>query len=101
MFAQPILDRVLVKRDAEDIKTKGGLLLPESGRVAQTRGKVVSVGPGRCTTEGIRIPMEVKEGDRVLFVANASHEFDIEGEKYLIIGQEQVLAILSVGGAGA
>jgi chaperonin GroES len=93
----PILDRVVIKRDEEDKKSKGGVLLPETGRVAQTRGKVVAVGPGRFTISGERMVMEVAPGDRVLFVANASHEFDIEDEKYLVIGQEQILCVIRAG----
>jgi chaperonin GroES len=91
---RPIGDKILVKRvDAEEI-TKGGIVLPDTAKEKPKEGRVISVGDGRMTDDGKRIAFQVKEGDRVLFTSYAGNEIKIGGEEYMIMSEDDVLAIL-------
>lgn len=90
----PLGDRVLAKRiEAEDV-TKGGIVLPDSAKEKPKEGKVVSVGKGKIDDNGKNIPLSVKVGDKILFTSYAGTEIKIEGEEHLILGQEDILAIV-------
>lgn len=79
MGLQPIGDRIVVRREAAEEKTVGGILLPDSAKNKPQRGVVVAVGPGKMKPDGTRVPMQLKAGDKVLFTSWAGDEF--EGRK--------------------
>lgn len=94
MKVKPLGDRLLVQRlEAED-RTKGGIVLPDTAKEKPKEGKVISVGKGKITDEGKTIPLSVKEGDKILFSSYAGTEIKIEDEEYLILKEEDVLAII-------
>ncbi len=90
----PYGDRLLVQRLEAEEKTKGGIVIPDTAKEKPKEGKVVSVGKGKVTDEGKTIPLSVKEGDKILFSSYAGNEIKIEGEEYLILKEEDVLAII-------
>ena len=90
----PLGDRVLVKRVAADEKTKGGIILPDTAKEKPREGIVVSVGNGKVMENGNRQPMSVKAKDRVLFSSYAGSEIKLDGEELLILGEDEILAII-------
>lgn len=91
---KPIGDKVLVKRLEAEEKTKGGIVLPETAKEKPKEGKVVSVGEGRLLDNGQRVAFTVKEGDRIIFSSYAGTEVKVGGEEYLILSEEEILAII-------
>lgn len=92
---KPLSNRVLVKRlDEEMQKTAGGIIVPDSAKEKPQRGKVVAVGPGRLTDESVRIKVEVKVGDEILFGKWSGSEITVDGEEYLFMKDDDILAIL-------
>ena len=91
---KPLADRVLVKVEEEETKTMGGILLPDTAQKKTQKGVVVAVGSGKMTEEGKRLPLEVKEGDEVLFAKYSGTEIEDKGEKYLLLSERDILAIL-------
>ncbi|ACL05925.1 MULTISPECIES: co-chaperone GroES [Desulfatibacillum] len=94
MKLQPLADRILVKRLAEETKTKGGIIIPDTAKEKPAEGEIVAVGPGRNAEDGTKIALEVKVGDRVLFGKYSGTEVKIEGEEYLIMREDDVLGIV-------
>lgn len=94
MKIKPLGDRLLVQRLEAEEKTKGGIVLPDTAKEKPKEGKVVSVGRGRITDEGKTVPLNVKEGDKILFSSYAGTDIKIEGEEYLILREEDVLGII-------
>ena len=90
----PLGDRVLVKRVAADEKTKGGIILPDTAKEKPREGVVVAVGNGKLLDSGDRQPMSVKPKDRVLFSSYAGSEIKLEGEELLILGEDEILAVI-------
>ncbi len=94
MAIQPLGDRVLIKRlDAEE-KTKGGIVLPDTAKEKPQKGEVVSVGKGKMLESGKVEPLEVKKGDTVLFGKYSGAEVTYKEEEYLILKEEDILAII-------
>ena len=91
----PLHDRILVRRVEEAETTRGGIIIPDSAKDKPQEGEVVSVGKGKVNEEGKIRPLEVKEGDRILFGKYAGTEIKIDGEDFLIMREEEVLGILS------
>ena len=91
---KPLADRVLVKVEEEETKTMGGILLPDTAQKKSQKGVVVAVGSGKMTEEGKRLPLEVKEGDEVLFAKYSGTEIEDKGEKYLLLSERDILASL-------
>ena len=89
---KPLGDRVVVKRIEEEPKTKGGIVLPDTAKEKPQKGKVIAVGTGRVLENGQRVPLEVKEGDIVVFAKYGGTE--IEGEEYVILSERDLLAVL-------
>ncbi len=89
MNVKPLSDRVLILPNPAEEKTAGGLIIPDTAKEKPLAGKVVAVGPG--TSE---VTMEVKEGDQALYGKYAGQEIQIEGETYLIMKQNDILAII-------
>jgi chaperonin GroES len=95
MKIKPISDHVLIEPIKEEEKTKAGILLPETAEKEKPeQGKVIATGPGKTTSKGILIPMEVKAGDKVLFTKYGPSEIKVEGKEYLIAREEDILAII-------
>ncbi|MBW1720936.1 MAG: co-chaperone GroES [Deltaproteobacteria bacterium] len=94
MKLKPLNDRVLVLRIEEDEKTAGGIIIPDTAKEKPQEGRVVAVGPGKLNDDGKRIPMEVKENDRVLFGKYAGTEVKIEGVEHTIMREDDILAII-------
>lgn len=91
---KPLGDRVVVEPVEQEEKTASGIILPETAKEKPQEGIVLAVGPGRYGEEDERIPMEVKEGDRVLFAKYAGTEIKLEDKKLLILRESDILAIL-------
>src|SRR5438270_13386909 len=91
----PLHDRILVRRIEEGETTRGGIIIPDSAKDKPQEGEVVSTGKGKINEDGKVFPLDVKEGDRVLFGKYAGTEIKIDGEDYLIMKEEEVLGILS------
>ncbi len=94
MKLRPLNDRILVKRVEEESKTKGGIIIPDSAKEKPAEGMVISVGNGKMNEDGNRIPVEIKEGDRILFGKYSGTEVKIEGTEYLIMREDDVLGII-------
>jgi chaperonin GroES len=90
----PLGDQVVVKRLAAEAKTAGGIVLPESAREKPREARVLSIGDGRLAENGVRVPLQVNEGDRVLFSDYAGTEVNVEGEELLIVREADILAVL-------
>jgi chaperonin GroES len=94
MKVRPLHDRILVKREEESEEKVGGIIIPDTAKEKPQRGKVVAVGNGKVSEEGKRTPLDVKSGDRILFGKYSGSEVKIDGDEYLILREEDVLAIL-------
>lgn len=94
MKLRPLNDRILVKRVEEEAKTKGGIIIPDTAKEKPAEGKIVAVGNGKLGEDGKRIPLEVKEGDRILFGKYSGTEVKVDGEEYLIMREDDVLGII-------
>ncbi len=90
----PIGDRIVVKLEENEEKTKSGIVLPDTAKEKPQKGKVVAVGSGRLLDNGKKVELEVKVGDTVVFSKYAGTEIKLDGEKYLILSESDVLAIL-------
>ncbi len=91
----PLRDKVVVKRiEEEEQKTAGGIIIPDTAKEKPQLGEVIAVGRGKVLEDGKVIPPEVKVGDRVLFAKYAGTEIKIEGEEYLIMSEDEILAIM-------
>ena len=95
MIIQPLDDKVVIKPLDEEEKTKGGIVLPDTAEKEKPeKGKVVAVGPGKVSGNGVRSPMTVKKGDVVLFTKYSPNEIKIDGKEVLIVSESDILAIL-------
>lgn len=91
---KPLSDRVIVQKLEPEEKTSGGIVLPDTAREKPQEGKVIAVGPGALDEKGQRKPMEVKDGDIVLYAKYSGTEVKIDGVEYLIISERDILAIV-------
>ncbi|MCX5726460.1 MAG: co-chaperone GroES [Candidatus Saganbacteria bacterium] len=91
----PIGDRVVVKPEPEEGRTKSGIVLPDTAKEKPSEGKVIAVGPGRVLDSGQRVPIEVKTGDSVIYSKYGGTEVKIDGEEYIILSERDILAIKS------
>ncbi|OMH41046.1 co-chaperone GroES [Desulfurobacterium indicum] len=94
MKLKPLYDRVVVKKVEMEQKTAGGIILPDTAKEESQIGEVVAVGEGKLLDNGEVRPLKVKEGDKVLYSKYAGNEVELDGEKYLIIREEDILAIV-------
>ena len=94
MKVQPLADRILVKRLEDDNVKKGGIIIPDTAKEKPQQAEVVSVGVGRLNDAGKRIALEVKKGDKVLVGKYSGTEVKIKGEEFVIMREEDVLAIV-------
>ena len=94
MKIRPLQDRVIVKRVAEEEKTKGGILIPDTAKEKPQEGKVVAVGNGKVMENGTLVKPDVKAGDRILFGKYSGTEVKIDGEEHLILREDDILGVL-------
>ena len=100
MNARPLHDRILVQRIEEGEQKVGGIIIPDSAKEKPQPGKVVAVGAGKVKDDGGRIPLDVKSGDLILFGKYSGQEIKLEGEEFLIMREDEVLAVIDSGAAG-
>ena len=91
MKIRPLQDRVLVKRVAEEERTKGGIFIPDTAKEKPMEGEVIAVGNGKTLENGTTVKPQVKSGDRVLFGKYAGTEVKIDGEEHLILREDDIL----------
>ena len=94
MKIRPMHDRLIVERMEEQEVKKGGIIIPDTAKEKPQEGKVIAVGAGKMTDEGKRLPLDVKAGDKILFGKYSGSEVKLDDKEYLILREEDVLAIL-------
>ncbi len=95
MKIKPLSDYILIEPIKEEEKTKMGILLPQTAEKERPeQGRVIAVGPGRKTSSGKIIPIDVRQGDKILFTKYSPNEIKVENKEYLIAKQEDILAII-------
>jgi len=100
MKFRPLHDRVVVKRVAEEEKSKGGILIPDTAKEKPMEGEIIAVGPGARDEKGTLVPLDVKKGDRILFGKWSGTEIKLDGEELLIMKESDIMGILD-GAAAA
>jgi chaperonin GroES len=101
MKIRPLQDRIVVKRLAEEEKTKGGIIIPDAAKEKPMEGEIVSVGPGARDENGKLVPLDVKAGDRILFGKWSGTEVKLDGEELLIMKESDIMGILEGSAAAA
>jgi chaperonin GroES len=91
---RPLGDRVVIQPTPREEMTKSGIVLPDTAKEKPQEGKILAAGPGRIGDDGKREPMDVKEGDKVLYAKYAGTEFKVDDEELLIVSQKDILAIV-------
>jgi chaperonin GroES len=100
MDIRPLHNRIIVRRLVEEGEQKiGGIIIPDSAKEKPQKGRVIAAGNGKVNDEGTRIPLDVKKGDLVLFGKYTSQEVKLDGEEYLIMLEDEVLAVIEEAGA--
>ena len=94
MNIKPLGERILVQRVDEEEKSKGGIIIPDTAKEKPQEGKVVATGKGKTLEDGKVVPLEVKEGDRILFGKYSGTDVKIRGEEHLIMREDDVLGII-------
>src|SRR5579883_1047996 len=94
MKFRPLHDRVVVKRVAEEEKTKGGIIIPDTAKEKPMEGEIIAVGPGGRDENGKLVPLDVKAGDRILFGKWSGTEVKLDGVEYLIMKESDIMGIL-------
>jgi chaperonin GroES len=97
MKLKPIRDRIVIKLLEAETMTKSGLVIPDAAAEKPSQGEVLSAGNGRVIEDGTVVPMVIKEGDRVLFSKHAGQTVKIDGQEYLIMREDDVMAIVQQG----
>jgi chaperonin GroES len=95
MKMRPLRDRILVERIEEQEQRVGGIIIPDTAKEKPQQGKVVAVGKGRVNDKGEVFPLDVKEGDTVLFGKYAGSEIKVDGKEYLILREDEVLGVVT------
>ena len=94
MKVKPLHDRLIIKTLEEEEKTKGGIIIPDTAKEKPVEGKVIAVGAGRIKKDGTKMPLEIKKGDRVLYAKYGGTEIKIDGEEYLMMKEDDILAVV-------
>jgi chaperonin GroES len=94
MDIRPLHDRLIVRRLEEGEQKIGGIIIPDTAKEKPQRGKVIAAGDGKLNDDGKRVPLDVKAGDLILFGKYTSHEVKLDGEEYLIMREDEVLAVI-------
>jgi chaperonin GroES len=98
MNVRPLHDRIVVQRIEEGEQKVGGIIIPDTAKEKPQQGTVIAVGNGKSTDDGKRVPLDVKAGDTILFGKYSGQEIKIDGDEYLIMREDEVLAVME--GAG-
>jgi chaperonin GroES len=94
MKLKPLADRVVVKPMEAEEKTSSGIYLPDAAKEKPTKGKVISVGPGKLDDKGARMPLNVKAGETVYYGKYSGNEVEVDGEKLVILRESEILGVL-------
>jgi chaperonin GroES len=94
MNVKPLGEKVLIKRLEVEGKTAGGIVLPDTAKEKPKEGKIVALGDGKLLKNGERARLQVKKGDRVLFTSYGGTEVKIDGEEYLLMSEDEILAVI-------
>jgi chaperonin GroES len=94
MKIRPLNDRVLVIREEEEQKSTGGIIIPDTAKEKPQRGKIVAAGPGKMGEDGKRVPLEVQEGDRILFAKYAGTDIKLDGVEHVFMKEDDILSIV-------
>lgn len=94
MKIRPLQDRVVVRREEEETKSAGGIVLPGSATEKPSRGEVVAVGPGRLLDNGETRPVDIKVGDKVIFGQYSGNTIKLDGEELLIMSEGEIFGVL-------
>ena len=94
MKVKPLHDRILVRRINSEEKTKGGIIIPDTAQEKPQEGKIEAVGKGKLLDNGSVRPLDVKVGDKVLFSKYGGNDINIDGDEFLIMREEEILAII-------
>ena len=94
MDIRPLHDRIIVRRDEEGEQQRGGIIIPDTAKEKPQRGTVIAAGSGTVRDGGTRVPLDVKAGDVILFGKYTSQEIKLDGEEFLIMREDEVLAVV-------
>ena len=97
---RPLHDRVIIKRIEEGEQIRGGIIIPDSAKEKPQEGEVIAAGNGKVLDNGTRVPLEVKQGDRVLFGKYSGSDVKLDGEEYLIMREDEILGIIDSAAKG-
>jgi chaperonin GroES len=97
MNVRPLHDRILVQRLEEGEQQIGGIIIPDTAKEKPQQGKVIAVGNGKTKDDGKRVPLDVKAGDTILFGKYSGQDIKLDGEEYLIMREDEVLAVIEGG----
>jgi len=95
MNIRPLHDHVLIRRIEEEETVRGGIIIPDSAKEKPQQGEVVAVGEGKVLEDGQHAAIDVKTGDRILFGKYSGSDVKIDGEKYLIVREDEILGVLT------
>src|ERR671928_1680105 len=98
---KPLHDRVIIKRIEEQEQIRGGIIIPDTAKEKPQEGEVIAAGEGKRLDSGDRVPLDVKEGDRVLFGKYAGTEIKLDGEEYLIMREDDILGVIERAAEGS
>jgi chaperonin GroES len=99
MNVRPLHDRIIVQRLEEGEQKIGGIIIPDSAKEKPQQGRVLAVGNGKTNDEGKRVPLDVKPGNLILFGKYSGQEIKLDGQEYLIVKEDEVLAVIESGAA--
>ena len=94
MNVRPLHDRILVRRIEEKETIKGGIIIPDTAKEKPQEGEVIAVGNGKILENGSKVPLDVKAGDRILFGKYSGTDIKVDGQEYLILREDEVLAVI-------
>ena len=97
MNIRPLHDRIIIQRLEEGEQKVGGIIIPDTAKEKPQQGKVIAAGSGKTKDDGKRIPLDVTAGDTILFGKYSGQEIKLDGEEYLIMKEDEVLAIIEAG----
>jgi chaperonin GroES len=97
MDVRPLHNRIIVRRDEEGEQQRGGIIIPDTAKEKPQRGTVIAAGNGTLKEDGMRVPLDVKAGDVILFGKYTSQDIKVDGEEYLIMREDEVLAVIETG----
>jgi chaperonin GroES len=97
MDVRPLHDRIIVRRDEEGEQQSGGIIIPDTAKEKPQRGTVIAAGSGTVKDDGTRVPLDLEAGDVILFGKYGGQEIKVDGEAYLIMREDEVLAVIETG----